>query len=208
MSPPQSARPERFEELLRAARGGSADALGELLNQYRALLQRLANEELDPVLQAKAGGSDLVQQSFLEASVAFPQFVGAGPEEWVDWLAGILRNNAHDLRRRYRDAEKRAVHREVPAGSPSGNGEAQLPAAEPSPSEHAVRREREQMLAVALARLSPQQQEIIRLRQQEGLTFVEIGTRMGCTDEAARKQWARAIEELRDLLRGVHGSST
>lgn len=203
-----SPTPQHFAGLLERARQGSAEALGLLLDQYRPFLLRLANDEIEPDMQAKVGGSDLVQQSFLEASAAFAQFHGYDPEEWKDWLARILRNNARDLRRQFQQSEKRAVHREVGPGDYSNSYQLPLPAdGGSSPSEHLLRQERVEALQAAIQRLSSHQQNLIRLRQQEGLTFLEIGRRLGCTEEAARKQWARAIEELRDLLRGAYGSS-
>jgi RNA polymerase sigma-70 factor (ECF subfamily) len=46
---------------LPAARAGSREALGEVLEACRGYLLLLAQEELDPALQAKGGASDLVQ---------------------------------------------------------------------------------------------------------------------------------------------------
>jgi RNA polymerase sigma-70 factor (ECF subfamily) len=48
------------------ARKGSREALGRLLETCRPYLLLVANNELDRDLQAKAGASDLVQETFIE----------------------------------------------------------------------------------------------------------------------------------------------
>src|SRR5262245_33279165 len=64
-----------------SARGGSPQALGKLLNSCRPYLLKIANEFFPADLQPKAGASDLVQQTFLEAHKDFAHFGGATEEE-------------------------------------------------------------------------------------------------------------------------------
>ena len=56
-----------MNEWLEAARQGSPDALGQVLEYCRPYLLAVANEQLETDLQAKAGASDLVQDTFVEA---------------------------------------------------------------------------------------------------------------------------------------------
>src|SRR5450755_4190289 len=65
-----------LEAWLTAARSGNGDSLGLVLEICRNYLLEIANAELGEDLQAKAGGSDLVQQTFLEAQRDFGQFRG------------------------------------------------------------------------------------------------------------------------------------
>ena len=51
---------------LQAARDGSREAMGNLLEACRAYLLLVANRELAADLRAKGGASDLVQDTFLE----------------------------------------------------------------------------------------------------------------------------------------------
>ena len=98
---------------LPAARSGSRKALGEALEACRAYLLVVAQRELDPQLRAKAGASDLVQQTFLEAQRDFPQFQGESEAELLAWLRQVLLNNLSTFTRSYRATEKRRVDREV-----------------------------------------------------------------------------------------------
>ena len=47
---------------------------------------QVAREELDSDLRVKESASDVVQKSFLEASVAFDKFVGDSLDDLKAWL--------------------------------------------------------------------------------------------------------------------------
>src|SRR5262245_63554352 len=80
--------------LLSAARSGSVDALGQMLEAHRAYLLHVANQELASDLQAKGGGSDLVQETFLEAHQDFARFQGSTEDELLDRKSTRL-NSSH-----------------------------------------------------------------------------------------------------------------
>jgi RNA polymerase sigma-70 factor (ECF subfamily) len=69
-----------------------------------------------------------------------------------------------------------------------------------SPSDRVVNQETLRALEDALAKLSALQRELIRLRQKEGKSFVEIAKLLGASEDAVQKRWARAVEELRQML--------
>ena len=73
--------------------------------------------------------------------------------------------------------------------------------ADPSPSQQALARERDEALERrgAAAARSPYF-EAICMRQQERCSFEEIGRRWRRSPEAARKLWTRAILRLKELL--------
>ena len=95
------------------ARAGSPEALGRLLEACRRYLLLVAERELDPALRPKGGASDLVQETFLEAQRDFAGFRGRSQPELRAWLRQILRNNLANFHRRFRDADKRRLDREV-----------------------------------------------------------------------------------------------
>jgi DNA-directed RNA polymerase specialized sigma24 family protein len=47
---------------------------------------------------------------------------------------------------------------------------------------------------------------VVRWRNDDRLPFEEIGRRLGSSEEAARKVWVRALEQLADLLEPPHAS--
>ena len=95
-----------FSRCLEAA-AGSPEALGSLLEMCRPYLLGVGNQQLEMDLQAKAGASDLVQETFLEAQRDFRGFHGGNEAELLAWLRQILLNNFANLRRHYRDTDKR-----------------------------------------------------------------------------------------------------
>src|SRR3954451_22034394 len=99
-------------ELIRAAQMGSEIALEELFRRCQPYLLRMANDEFPEDLRAKAGASDLVQQSCLEAHKDFDQFKGQSAEELKQWLRRILLNNQANFIRLFRHTGKRQVGRE------------------------------------------------------------------------------------------------
>src|SRR5437870_8261643 len=94
-------RPE-VEQLLPAARAGSAEALGQALEAFRDYLLAVANQKLDPVLRAKGGASDIVQETFLEAQRDLAQFAGTTGAELKAWLVRLLLNNVANFARHYK----------------------------------------------------------------------------------------------------------
>jgi RNA polymerase sigma-70 factor (ECF subfamily) len=188
--------------LLDAARDGHAEAFGKLFETFRRHLLLAAHEELPPALRGKLGASDLVQETAVDARRDFPAFRGSTAEECFAWLRAILRHNVVDAVRRYGTSQKRAAALEVSLTSPAGRREgAMLEAAHGLPDGSAIRREDATLLAVAMGRLSADHQSVLRFRYWEGLSFVEIGDRMGRSPDAVRKLWYRAVERLQEEVK-------
>jgi RNA polymerase sigma-70 factor (ECF subfamily) len=194
--------PQDAAQQLPAARAGSREALGQLLEACRGYLLRIANQGLSADLQAKGGASDLVQETFLEAHRDFAHFHGNTEAELLAWLRCLLLNNVANFARGYRSTEKRQVRREVPlgGGDSSSGGEAGLAADTRSPSMEAMAREKAEAVARALERLPEDYRRVIILRNQERRDFDEIGRLMRRSTDAARRLWSRAIERLEHEL--------
>jgi RNA polymerase sigma-70 factor (ECF subfamily) len=184
-------------ELLNAARDGSREALGRLLESCRQYLLLVSDEELKEEIRAKIGPSDVVQQTFLEAQRDFPGFHGNKHSELLAWLRRILLNNVANEQRKFLATGMRKVAREVPL-------EAKLadPGQPLSPRSLTIAREDEQQLKQVLKRLSEQDQQVLRLRFEENRSFAEIGKLLDRSEEAARKVWFRAVQKLRREMRG------
>jgi RNA polymerase sigma-70 factor (ECF subfamily) len=194
---------EPFADLahwLPEARAGSSEALGQVLEACRGYLLVIAEQELEPMLKAKGGASDLVQQTFLEAQRDFAGFQGSTHEALLAWMRRLLLNNLANFRRDYR-RNKRQVTREValPSGD-SSRREGGLRAGTPTPSIAAMRNEQTEALERALARLPEDYASVIRLRYQEERSIEEIAVLMRRSQNAVRKLWSRAIERLQQEL--------
>jgi RNA polymerase sigma-70 factor (ECF subfamily) len=200
----EAASPER---LLALARAGEQLALGKLLELYRGYLTLLARLQLGRRLQGKADPADLVQDTFLDAHRSWGRFRGTTEAELLSWLRRILAARTADLLRRYLGSQRRDVRleRELAAEleRSSQDLDAGLLAKQDSPSKQVARREEGVLLAAALALLPEDYREVLILRHLEGLTFPEVGQRMGRSLDAVKKLWTRALDNLRRSLKDV-----
>jgi RNA polymerase sigma-70 factor (ECF subfamily) len=187
-----------LERCLAAARAGSAEALGALLEPCRAYLLWIARRELDPNLHAKGSASDLVQETFLEAQRDFGRFHGQSETELRAWLRLLLLHNLRDFSKRYQDTGKRALVREV--SMDRGSLAARFADGASSPCTKAVQQEEEHTVRQALERLPEDYRQVLLLRYEQGLSFEEIGEAMGRSANAARKLWLRALEHVEQEL--------
>ncbi len=189
---------------LTQARAGSGKSLGQALEACRGYLLLIAQQELEPELQAKGGASDLVQETFLKAHRHFGRFHGDTEGELLAWLRRMLLNNLIDFRRLYWETAKRQAHKEIPlaGGGSSCEHAPELAGSEPTPSRIAMEGEQAQAIAQALDRLPDDYRQVLIWRQQEELTFDEIGRRMNRSADAVRKLWARAVERLQHEWEG------
>jgi RNA polymerase sigma-70 factor (ECF subfamily) len=196
-SPPNHADPaDEFEKLLAEAQQGSPEALGKVLEKCRHYLLHIANAEMDSRLRPKAGDSDLVQETFLEAHRLFTRFQGTSSADLLGWLRAILKNKAATFARSYQATDKRQVAREVPLNALADEpGQPAAPVS--SPSSVVLRQEQADAVLRALERMPEQYREVIVWRQWERLPFDEIARRLDKTVDAARMTWWRAIERLR-----------
>ena len=181
-------------QLIAAARAGSASALNELLTTYRPYLLRIATMDFPQDLQGKVGASDLVQETLLHAAGNFNNFIGQSEAELLGWMRRILLNQMLNTVRHYRTT-KRAAGRESPIDD--------LPLADAggqSPSSAFIAGEEQLLVKIALLQLSPHYQQVIALRHEHDLAFGDIGQKLNCSEDAARKLWARAVGALQKEL--------
>jgi RNA polymerase sigma-70 factor, ECF subfamily len=191
------------ERWLKEACAGSVAAQGQVLEMCRKYLLVVANRELDAMLRAKEGASDLVQETLIQAYRGFPKFEGTTRAEILAWLRRILLNNLSTVRRRYAHAENRNVGREVTLDDtgPIAKFKGSLALDTPSPSSRVAAREVSAALDQALETLPGDYREVILLRHGHNLSFADVGELMDRSDDAARKLYVRAIESLRQELK-------
>ncbi|HEY7424041.1 MAG TPA: sigma-70 family RNA polymerase sigma factor [Gemmataceae bacterium] len=189
------------DRCLSEARAGSREALGQALQAQCRYLLEIAREEIDQALQAKGGASDLVQETFLEASRDFPRFKGHSAPELRAWLRCLLLRHVAKHGRRFRKTYKRWVGCEVALEAFPG-GRENVPAVNlETPSMDAVDGEERRLLQRALERLPSDYRHVILMRYQEGRTFEEIGPLMGRSANAVRLLWLRAVERVKHELK-------
>jgi RNA polymerase sigma-70 factor (ECF subfamily) len=189
------------ERWIMEARGGSRAALNRLLEACAPYLLLIANRELYTALRSRLDPMDVVQVTLMKAWRHFPQFRGQTELDWLAWLWQILLHNLANERRAHVQTAMRSIQREVrlteavamPSSDDAGNESE-------SPDGQAQAQELHEMLEGALRRLPKHYRQVLQLHTQEEMTFAQVGKRLQCSAEAARKLWRRAAEKLTRLL--------
>jgi RNA polymerase sigma-70 factor (ECF subfamily) len=161
--------------------GGHADDFTLLYEQhlpavYRYVAARVATRE---------EAEDLTSDSFRQAWANRRTYRGRG--SFRAWLFTIVRRT---LAEHYRS-------RRPPAARLASDTDELLPDTTLSPEDHAVQNEREHFVRDLLARLSPEQREVLSLRFAAELTYAEIAVVIGKREDAVKKIAYRALEALR-----------
>lgn len=169
---------ERDRSLLAASAAGDRDAFGQLVVRHRASVFRLARM----LVRDADGAEDVLQQTFLSAWRAVRQYRGDASVR--TWLLTITRNHALS-RRRSRAREPIDPTPIDELGIRAGWGG-------PNPEQLASLAEERDRLKAALARLSPDDQEIVTLRDLEGLSGEEAALVTGLSVPAMKSRLHRA----------------
>lgn len=192
---------DNFADLYQRARAGDELSLGKLIANYRSYLLLIANEELDPQIQTKVAPSDVVQLSMMSAQTNIEQFEGTTEAQFRGWIRKILKNDVHDVRRKYQLAKRRDFTRERRIDD-SQNEKIMLAVKNVNtPSTDAQLREQAVLLHEAIEQLPDDYRTVVRLRNWEEKSFVEIGELLDCNADAARKLWYRAVVKLESTIK-------
>ena len=182
-----------FEQSLAEAQSGSLTAIGRLLNQFRSQLLLIGDEDHQPQYRDRPAPSDVVQLTQLEAHRNFDRVRDRMSDEFRGRLRRILIQNLADARRTAKksSADGFAETIDFPDSGDTDRTSGSIAAAE----------ERVGPFALLLEALPAHSRQVIRLRHVERRDFAAIGQEMGCSAEAARKLWIRALRNLQSETR-------
>ena len=197
-----SACSDDWPALLASARRGSNAALGEICERLRHHLVAMVARHLGDGLQSKVGDSDIVQQTMLDVCRDFRSFRGNTVLEYQAWVTRALQRNILDVARSFRETQRRQAAREMPYDREAAGLISTVD--HRTASSIFLRREADEELLRAVARLPPRQQQVIELRHRRGLAYVQIAELLGITEVAARKIWSRALSTLGRELNAEH----
>jgi RNA polymerase sigma-70 factor (ECF subfamily) len=187
-----SPTPVRDAELVARVAQGDEQAVALLYDRYGTTLYTVAYR----VVGQPADAEEVVLEAFAQAWRDAPRFeVGRGSV--AAWLTMMTRSRAVDLirsrQRRSRITDTAA--REDPEASPA------MGSWQDRPGEAVESNERQRQVAVALAQLSPPQQEAIRLAYYDGLSQSEIAERLKEPLGTIKTRMRLGMQKLREALR-------
>jgi len=161
--------------LVKAAIEGDADSFTQLARHYYPAMVAIAHS----ILGDRDLAEDASQLAFARAAVKLPQLKDS--RKFAGWLAVICRNTARDLARRQNS-------RKIPD---EYNGADDKP--EKDDSKEAVK--------AALKKLSDSAREVIFLRYYDGLSYEQISSVLGISEQAINGRLRRAKKKMAEFLR-------
>jgi RNA polymerase sigma factor (sigma-70 family) len=178
-----------YDELLKAARSGEANAFEQLCAPTKARMY----QTLHRITKNHEDAEDALQESFLSAYMNLHRFDGRS--SFSTWLTRIGINAALMTLR------KKRTHRELPIDGPGDEGEAaayfEAPDHAPNPEERFARQEREVLVRQAVRSLRPTIRKALELGQMQEKSMRETAQMLGISVAAAKARLFHARAALR-----------
>jgi RNA polymerase sigma-70 factor (ECF subfamily) len=151
-------------------------------------------------LRSKLESMDIVQDTLVHALSGLEDFTYNNEGDFVRWLSKIAENELRGNLRKFH-ADRRDIRREVrldnfrPASGDKAVGTAN-PIEPTTPSAILSKKEDLHKLEQALDQLNPEYREVIVLTKIDGLSYKEVGERLGKSADAVGMLLSRAIVAL------------
>ncbi|MCC7085654.1 MAG: sigma-70 family RNA polymerase sigma factor [Pirellulales bacterium] len=180
---------QEFAALLHRVKSGSSDAAWELIDRYGPHVQRVVRRLLHRRLRPQFDSVDFVQAvwaSFFQDPSQIHSF--DSPDGVIGYLARMARNKVIEENRRQLGTEKNDLRR-VKSLEDCQADDGNLVDHQPRPSQVAVAKERWNRL---IEEQPDRNREVIRMRFM-GMSFAEIGRRLGIDESRVRQIVARLL---------------
>lgn len=181
-------------DLFERARGGKAEDLNAFYERCARKLLPLIRLKLGRTLRSEVESRDILQVVLCKSFERIDQV--KDPAAVMGWLARMAENEIRD-HADFHARERRDAARRAPL-----DAAAAVPAPVRQALSLAIISEEMQRLERALESLTDAQREIIMLRKLEELTFPEIASRTGKSEDACRMAFSRAMAALTVQLAG------
>ncbi|MFC1635815.1 sigma-70 family RNA polymerase sigma factor [Planctomycetota bacterium] len=190
----------RTQNLVTLAREGDETALNHLCRVYAARVLWLVRLRMGKELRSKLESMDLVQEVLISALGDLGDFTYKTEGDFVRWLSRVTENRLRDNLDKLH-AVKRDIRKEVRLNSHRiAVEDSFVAAAEPvdttTPSAIMSKSEEFDKLAKAIDTLKPEYREVIVLTKIEGLSYQEMGDKLGKSADAIRMLVSRAMGAL------------
>jgi RNA polymerase sigma-70 factor (ECF subfamily) len=190
------------DDLLDLAASGDHRATQQLFARHRVRLKRMVSSRLNPRLAARIDPSDIVQESLADAAQNFNEYLQTRPIPFYPWLRQFAWERLVRAYRKHVLAQRRSVRREQNLDILlSDESVAVLAdrflAADTNPVERLAKSERRKTIHDFLAKLPPEDRELVVLRFIEQLSPAEVAAVLQITEPAAKMRQLRILRRLR-----------
>lgn len=177
--------------LLERIRAGDSAAHAALVTRVGPLLTRFARGRVPQLLRHQQDTADLVQATWLRVLDRLPLIESRSAGDFFAYLRTVLINALNESLRR----QHRAPTRPVPADQLTDT----LVATDVAPDDWLAYEQ-------ALQSLDIEHRNLVLMRFEFGMSFVEIGSELGDTADAARMKLNRAIARMASLASAEAGA--
>jgi RNA polymerase sigma-70 factor, ECF subfamily len=169
---------------------GEAAAFDVLVRKYN----RMAGAIAFGIVRDFAVAEDIVQEAFLKAYRNLSTLRDL--DKFRVWLAGIVRSQAIDWKRRKKNKLAIPFSKAFPGDDESPEEVLEGPSSE----DLAVRRELREKILEAIGGLPEEDRIVVTLKHMEGLSYKEISELTGASVSSVESRLFRARQELRKKL--------
>ena len=191
---------QKTQELVAQAKEGDKSALNHLYRVYAERVRWMVRFRMNKELRSKLESMDIVQDTLIHALGGLEGFTYKNEGDFVRWLSKIAENELRGNLRKLH-ADKRDIRRDVRLDdnrptTEGGYAGMRAPVDATTPSVILSKRDELARLEKAIDELKPEYRQVIILTKIDGLSYHEMGRRLGRSDEAVRKLVSRAMAEL------------
>lgn len=177
-----------FRKVIERVCAGSEEATWDLIDTYGPHIQRVIRRRLNQRMRSKFDSLDFVQMVWASIFAEREKMAGfTEPDDLIRYLATLAQRKLLQESRRRLKHQKHNVGRER-ALNPEAEDETAYVRKSDTPSQIVMAKDR---LEVMMRERSDRDRQVVDLRMQ-GLTFVEIGEKLGIHERTARE----VIEKL------------
>ena len=195
---------QKTQELVTLAKVGNEPALEQLCRIYGERVRRVIRLRMGNELRSRLESMDMVQDVLMCAFRDLEEFTYTSEGDFMRWLGQIAENRIRDNLDKLH-ADKRDIRKEIPLqdGSMTSNDDRARvfePARNTTPSVILSKKEELDKLEKAIDKLKPEYREVIIWAKIDGLSYKEIGNRLGKSADAAGHLLLRAMVSLSDTF--------
>ena len=181
--------------LVERAQSGDYAAFDELVKRHRGKVYAM----IVNMVKNDADAWDLAQDCFVKAWKALPKFEARS--KFSTWLFRISHNVVYDWMRKKKIRPEGEFNDEVMESANIEPGALTAPSRPERPDQVMAANELKEKIQAAMATLSPNHQEVVLLREVQGLEYKEIAEALDCSVGTVMSRLFYARKKLQTLLR-------
>ena len=195
---------QKTQELVILAKEGDDSALEQLCRIYGERVRRIIRLRMGKEIRPRLDSMDLVQDALILALGGLKDFTYKNEGDFLRWLSRITQNALRDnLDKLYTD--KRDIRKEVRLenyGPTTGSGFVGTPGPIQTTTPSVIMSKKEDLdkLEKAIDQLKPDYREVIVLSKIDGLSYKEIGDRLGKSIDSVGHLLSRAMVALTEAF--------